>query len=399
MAHSTTVVVLCAATCLFALPVGGVRAQDRAPDPSLARSLGLDFAVPESPAFNLLAVEPGALLRPTSVKEFTTGISGLVGDGTAISFPRQFGIEFAPALLLAGSRLSLRQYRNGRTLYRLRLSGAMSRPESGATSTKLAVGIRVSLLDKSDPRMNQAYLGELERFHLNRARTATAVADSIRALGALPPDRLPPEADDLVVAYVQGGGARADSVLSAWGVTGGDRAALQSLLARMLAGTVERSELEAVRNEFEDATWNAAVFDLAVAALAVAGNDSGVDVGVQEWAGWGTLGLPLGRTGQALFGLKAAIQRDTVTGDWDPSGTFSSRIYFGNNEIKLLLEAQGTFRDDASPLWLASSGGEFRTPIGPWVRFTAGVEWDRELDRNRLVSSVALGLGLPGLFR
>jgi hypothetical protein len=215
----------------------------------------------------------------------------------------------------------------------------------------------------------------------------------------LPPDRLPPEADDLVVAYVQGGGARADSVLSAWGVTGGDRAALQSLLARMLAGTVERSELEAVRNEFEDATWNAAVFDLAVAALAVAGNDSGVDVGVQEWAGWGTLGLPLGRTGQALFGLKAAIQRDTVTGDWDPSGTFSSRIYFGNNEIKLLLEAQGTFRDDASPLWLASSGGEFRTPIGPWVRFTAGVEWDRELDRNRLVSSVALGLGLPGLFR
>jgi hypothetical protein len=385
--------VLCA--CL-APPAGAQTA--RAPDPTLARSLGLDFAVPESPAFDLLAIEPSAILRPTSVKELTAAISGLVGDGTAISIPRQFGVEFAPALLIGGRNLSLKSYRAQPWLYRLRVSGAASRPDSGTTPTMLAVGVRASLVDRSDPRMNAAYLRAVEAMHLRRVRDLTAVSDSLVKLGMLPPGRVPAEATDLVTAFVAGP-ERADSVLQAWGVPGDRKAEILALIRRLrVAGMVDRSELDALHDEFEDATWNATTFDVALAARADAQNPDGGTPELRRWAAWATLGLPLGRTGQVLLGARGSLEHDSTSGDWDPAGTFSSRVYFGDNDIKFLLEVQGKFGGDADPVWLASSGGEFRTPLGPWLRFTAGLERDEQLNRSRLTSNVSLGLGLSGLF-
>lgn len=124
----------------------------------------IDLAVPTSPAFAVLGVTPETVVRPEGPRNLAVGLlSGVDPRGNL-----QTGLAFdtAPYLLLAGDEVTLRQYREDdyvgyvvRLLGRTQVSLATAK---GATddddATRLGLGLRLTLWDEGDPRLDDALL-------------------------------------------------------------------------------------------------------------------------------------------------------------------------------------------------------------------------------------------------
>src|SRR5215213_8719037 len=111
-----------------------------------AKTIQGDFAVPEAPALLMLGVARSKLLRPMSVQELTSNLAS-GSDGFSV-LPKAFGVEFSPAMLGRGGKLSIGEYQQTPMLYRARLSFAGNRDSAGKRS-QVALGLRISLGDKS----------------------------------------------------------------------------------------------------------------------------------------------------------------------------------------------------------------------------------------------------------
>jgi hypothetical protein len=128
-----------------------------------------DFAVPESPAFQLITLNPSTILRPTTVKELGMAASNFTGDGVSFSIPKELGVEFAPFSLIwakkdsdlaTGPKSSIKCVPASLApfLYRLRMSVAAKRDTSkDATEgqpSQIAFGLRLNFIDHADSRTN-----------------------------------------------------------------------------------------------------------------------------------------------------------------------------------------------------------------------------------------------------
>ena len=118
--------------------------------------LDVDLTVPESPAFTVLGVTPETVTRPTTPKAFATSL--LNGVDQSGNFQTGIALDFVPYLTFAGTGTSLFNYRRSRMerfLARTQLSFATAK---GVTdddeSTRLALGLRVTLWDTGDPRLD-----------------------------------------------------------------------------------------------------------------------------------------------------------------------------------------------------------------------------------------------------
>ncbi len=243
------------AAAQFSFTEGGVRRD------SIATRFGIDLAVPEAPAFSLLQVSSGAILRPGTVREFAVQVSDFVDSKAGISVPKQFAFEFSPAMLLRGSRLTLSAYNSARPLYRLRLSAAVRR--SANAIDQLAVGVRVALMDRADLRANPAYLAD-----------ATAITTAINGLFADQNREHPPApgqeltVDDLTAAR-----------------------------RRKLAALAKQ-----LKERVEERAWNADILDVAIGTLAASRDTTGEAVRLTQYAGWLTYRQGRGRVGSAPGG-------------------------------------------------------------------------------------------------
>lgn len=362
-------------------------------DPELARSFRLDFAVPESPAFNLLEVSESNILRPSNVRELSVAASQFVGSGADVTIPRAFAIEFAPTLILRGPRLTRSDYRKAPFLYRFRVSGATSRPEGGSEATMVAFGVRTTIVDGSDLRTNAA--GESFRQMLTAAATtqvrAKALVDSTLAVTfGLNPVTASETTDSVFAASSRP--VRLAALIGA----GLSHAQAQEVLA--LFDGLTRPDLDRVRqvrDSLENALWNATVVDVAASILAQGQGDSPEDLRTQRWAVWGTAGFPVMSWGQFLLGARFAGQRNATTEDFDLDGSLSGRLYVGSNELKAFVEFQGTFQEEIDARVLLNSGGEFNVARIGWVSFMAGLEFDRESDTTDLVTDFTFNLAVP----
>jgi hypothetical protein len=127
--------------------------------------IDVDLAVPESPAFTVLGVTPETVVRPTTPKEFATSLlNGVDQNG---NFQTGLALDFVPFLTFAGNSTSLFSYARNpmeRFLARTQLSFAATK---GATeedkSARVALGLRMTLFDKGDPRLDD----ELEKCYGN----------------------------------------------------------------------------------------------------------------------------------------------------------------------------------------------------------------------------------------
>ena len=141
--------------------------------------LRADFAVPEGPAFKLVAIDPSAIVRPSSVRELSFSVSDFTQEDGSFSLPTQLGFEAAPFLLVQGRDLTRSQYERRAWLYRTRVSIATKLSEASLSPTALGVGIRASLIDDADVRLDdvlaQRVVANLREQHEIYVRAATSV--------------------------------------------------------------------------------------------------------------------------------------------------------------------------------------------------------------------------------
>jgi hypothetical protein len=317
---------------LFLLAPCALAAQ--APGDTLAQQFEVDFAIPDAPAFELLQVDASNILRPTTVRALTAGLSNLFEEeGGGLQIPNAFAIEAAPFLLAQGPRLTLDAYRENRILYRTRLSAGAKRSGSTGALTGVALGLRMTLSDAADLRTDTVFL-----------KGVTALTDSMNALR---------------VRAIIAGGPNAQLT----------KAQQDSLTA--MSGTIANFV-----KIWEQTRWNEDVFDVAAGLMAASADSLGNDLKMGALAAWGTWGVALQDWGQMLVGGRASYGRDDPDEERGLTGSLGTRFYAGTNVYKFFMEGQSTLASDASPGWLLHTGGEARLIDRFWMNFSAGVNWE-----------------------
>ncbi len=121
-------------------------------------SINADLAVPDSPAFTVLGVTPENVTHPTTPREFATSL--LNGVDERGNFQTGLALDFVPFLTFFGKDTSLKKYADQpltRFLARTQVSFATAKGVTDEDrSTRLALGLRMTIWDKGDPRSDKA---------------------------------------------------------------------------------------------------------------------------------------------------------------------------------------------------------------------------------------------------
>jgi hypothetical protein len=154
MTRRPCLIVAVAATAV--LSAAPLRAQSV--DTSKAVKLvNLDLTVPDSPAFVILGLSPEKIVRPGAPRDLaTTILNGVDQHG---NFQSGLAVDFAPLFLFAGNDLKYVDYRDhkgtqigGRTQVSFATTKGASETDK---SVRAAVGLRSTLWDMGDPRLDQ----------------------------------------------------------------------------------------------------------------------------------------------------------------------------------------------------------------------------------------------------
>lgn len=356
----------------FAAPITAVAQRIPLPDTTLSGLFQLDFSAPEAPAFNLLEVNESNLLRPGTVRELSVALSQFTGS--ELFLPKSFSVEFAPALLMSGRDLTRAKYKEMDWLYRLRVSAATQRVDETSRATRVAFGVRTTLVDGADLRTNadaEDYADFVTGLAASLAGSKQAFQDQIQSEFDLGPGDALSNAIDTLFA---GNAGRAVVLFQGAGLT----AEQAQDVARRPAGDAGEfdARIERRRKELQEKNWNATVIEIAYAVRAEAADSAGKDLSFDRHGFWLTAGFPLGDWGQLLVGSELGVTRDTITTDYDGRGSLGSRLYWGGNTLKFFVEVEADWTSGRKTELLLNSGGELRPNIGGWVTFSAGLNRD-----------------------
>jgi len=228
---------------VFALPVA-VYAQ--VPSTASAKALQGDYVVPDAPALLMLGINQNKLLRPSSVQQLTSNLA--TASNTFSMVPTALAVEFSPMTLIRGPRLSIAEYQANPMVYRTRLSFAANK-DSATKRSQVALGLRMSLDDKSDLRTDPGFLAAIDKLtslkiDSVRAVEAEMTAQKIPLVGPLNPKEQ--AAKTAIIAAVK---KHHDDVL---------KDSLQE------PGSDMANAVAAVKRAKEDVAWNASVTDIAL---------------------------------------------------------------------------------------------------------------------------------------
>jgi hypothetical protein len=141
----------------------------------------LDFNVPDSPAFTALGVTPETVTRPTTPRDFATGLLNGVDENGNLQ--TGVAIDTAPYMLFYGDKVSLHDYQGHdssrpgswtrfsvlRNLARTEVSiGTTKGTTDSDKSSKIGLGFHFTPFDKGDPRLDFGFLTDL----VNASRNA-----------------------------------------------------------------------------------------------------------------------------------------------------------------------------------------------------------------------------------
>lgn len=301
-----------------------------------------NFAIPDAPAFELLSVDPSTILRPQSTRELALSLARFQSADGSLTIPQAVALEFSPALLLRGDRLTHQGFVRHAGLYNLRVSLAALRAAGPRGGARLALGLRFTLADDSQLKPDEAYPAELGVTELTREAllvySGAATRSASQAYDAgLPRDRAP-----------------------------------------VVLTSDEQSQLDAIAKEIRERWakryWNADRWEFAVAARGSAQDSTGREPKLDAFSLWitGTRGVK--DWGQALVGLRLAVSRDSIVGDYRQESSLAVRFYAGHSKAKAYVEGQQTLREDRRSRLFANGGFEVAVAAWAWVNFTAGVE-------------------------
>ena len=328
-------------------------AQDSSLVAKYAKDLKTKFAVPDAPAFNMLDESPGNILRPSSVKDIAVGFSNFLGTDNKITLPKSFAVEFAPGLLINGQNLTLKKYRENAWLYRLRLSVATSRMDNSATATNLAIGLRVTINDESDPRTSDKYIEE-----------ATKLSSDLLELIDARRRELGPMA---TIAEIENDQTLID--------------AKKDLIAKF-------------KKKWLEDKWNKNISELAVAIKSSSRDSLAQNLAISKFSFWFTSAFGFEDWGQFLIGANAGSEKDLLTNKFQSSGSIVSRFYVGLNNYKVFFQIEGALVENSKSKWLFNLGLEMRVAENLWAEFTAGIVNNDKSGESSFVTDFKLKFGI-----
>lgn len=300
----------------------------------------MDLAVPDNPANNILGLRNTEILRPSSLRE----VSVLLGDLFSLNstIPKSISFEVAPLLML--SEPSLNEFRDLHWAYSARLSIATSEGKDGGR--QIALGIRLSLLDRSDLRVNRMLLDEFRIFGKVMTDFGTECLENNEDWALL------------------GNEARDARI----------KQCAKEKLASAKRIPVDKS-IAAIRDKAKQDAWNEAILEIGAALAAQSQDSLAANLISSSYSAWFTWAQPfLGEKGQLLLGMKGRADRNGYGEDWFSEASVALRGYFGTNSFKGYLEGDLVTRDDRPPTVSAAAGIEVNLSNGIWIDASAGLE-------------------------
>lgn len=314
--------------------------EQAAPAPtSPVKLVTLDLAVPDSPAFAILGLSPETVVRPASPRDLaTTVLNGVDRRGNLQS---GLAVDFAPLFLFAGKTLTYADYKNSRptrAFGRTQVSFATAKGASDADkSLRLAFGVRTTLWDDGDPRLDETL---------------------VSCLSSIP---IPPPTTALLT-----------------------QAARDAYIAQATAG--RRPAVEACHQAFKTRRWNASSFAIGVAP---SGQSPTGETGDFVYAGaavWASLGLALSTTtrplGQVIiqgrYRNRELVPDKTVEGSFfeqDAAG-IGVRLLLGSADRAAVIESEVAHQapkvgDDTTSFKL-SGGAQMKLASHVWISVSGG---------------------------
>jgi hypothetical protein len=355
---------LVAAVALLAALPRGVSGQIAPPGtPPPAWAYKTNFAIPDAPAFELLSVDPSTILRPQSTRELALSLSKFQSADGSFTIPQALALEFSPALLIKGDRVTESGVAAHAGLYNLRLSLAALRDSKTGAGARLALGARFTLSDQSQLKNDEAYQADVR---------VTEVATQALSVYSAANDRAVQQARD---------------------------AGEDPSKARMVLTRAEQAELDAIakeiRRRWAERYWNAGRMEVAFALRASAADSTGRDPKLDAFSAWLTDSRGVADWGQGLVGARLAVRRDSLSGDYKQESSLAFRFYAGNNRAKGYLEGQQTMREDAKPRLFVNGGFEMAAADWVWLNFALGFE--REGGSAHTVTAFKLKMAPPGM--
>lgn len=408
---------LALAAAYAALAISGAPAAAQQDSEALAKLFRVDLAVPEAPALVLSGEGTSDLLRPSSVRAFAASFGGFLGGGDTFRLPQAFAVEFAPRLLFDRT-YNRDDYRRRPLLGALRVSAATRRGEDSRGATFIGLGLRTSIVNEGDPRLNVEYATEMDQ-RLNALRNAQRELEDldrgVRTCANNPPDWAcllessrasgPPAPRILQRIQCetrrQPGRAAGDVAVvrdTTACVVMEERAQPDPNLARREQLLAERHRARAQvtrwREDWEENHWNARVVDVAAAVGAVSRDSLGRDPRFQQLAAWASWGEPLlGNRAQWLLGARYAFGRDSAQAEDAHRLHAGTRLFYGANRAKGFIEG-GVDLSEQRPGWSALGGVEVRLVRGVWSTVSGGFERSTSGD-ERLTARLTFRTAAP----
>lgn len=388
----------------------------------------VDFSVPDLSAFTLLGVESSRISRPGNVRALssalTNSLSSFGEKGT--------GLEVAPFQLAHPN--SLASYNGIRD--RLTISAAAVQDEGGGT--RLGLGVRWVPIDRADPydserlqrRLQRVFADSRGAYSEEAARQLSLRTDLRRFWESI---GLPREAIEEMrrlfsfedapspvrrrslpeaLRYVESEIAKLleqsqpgiQQTLSEE-----SRRRLHSLIAQYRVEAARQTEtlsgldadfaaaVTSIRTAFRDSTWNALAIQIAIGATA--GTPGSVeDLEAQTLGGFSSLAFPLGRRGQGIIHLQAALPLDNGARSFSAGG----RVLFGSAVRRFSVEGLYGSNDDRldGERYRVLVGGEFRLSDGVYLELATGLNLPGEGDSSFFtLGGLKYGLGQGQRFK
>ena len=307
----------------------------------------LDLAVPDSPALAILGLSPETVVRPASPRDLaTTVLNGVDRRGNLQS---GLAVDFAPLFLFAGNTLTYEDYkgsRGSRLFGRTQLSFATAKGAGESVkSMRLAAGVRTTVWDAGDPRLD----GQL-----------------VNCLDAIPvpvPSTILPT-----------------------------QAARDAWVARATAE--RRPAVEGCHKAFKARRWNASSFSIGFTPSWQSASGESTDLTYGGAAVWTSLALGLSRTDRAddeavsrPFGQvivqgryrdKELVPNKNVRGTFfeQRSGGVAARLLLGAADRAAVIESefarQSPDAGEATSSFKLSVGGQLKLTSDIWLSLAAG---------------------------
>lgn len=335
--------------CFFTfINLANINAQDIL-NPKFANEIKTKYAVPDAPALTLLNGSSNNILKPGSVKDLAVGFSEFINDKNQISLPKSFAVEVSPGLLINGKNLSIQQYRENTLLYRLRLSIATSRTQNNSNATDLAFGLRITLSDNSDLRLQDNYV-----------KDATALAEELNDIIDKAREKLGPGAD------------------------------IKTIEASSEFVETRKKLLEKLNEKWSQDTWNKNISEVAFAVKTSSKDSLAKNLLLTKLAAWYSSAYAIEDWGQLVIGANACYEKDLLTNKFKSAGSLAARFYAGTNNYKVFMQFEGTMVEENKSNWLLDSGLEFRVEDKLWAEFSAGIQEDKQLGESVLKTAFKL---------